>query len=688
MTRCLQPCGTVGAPLLLAALTACGREAQSPPGETRTTAARVASPAAQTAPGKAVTSSSDPVSNHDLFAAQGIDCKTCHPCGESATHETAWMDRTSSTFHAVAADSGLAGCQTCHGTNLDGVGGTTTVSCAMCHGASWATNCTMCHGGVDNSTGAPAAAIWGQAGDANRGGGTLDPVRVGAHTSHLSAKHGLAAPVACSSCHVVPADAFASGHIDGPTATVTFSGMAAQGTPAWRRASATCAGTYCHGATLTGGTLTNPVWTTTDGAQIACGSCHGLPPPVPHPQNPACGTCHPGYTASAVNGAVHVDGKLDVILTCTSCHGTAGVNAAPPLGTQGEMATTTTAVGAHQAHLAGAKVGKAVACGECHVVPTSMAHADGTVQVRFGTLSASGGLAPVWNGVTCTNTYCHGASLPGGTNKTPAWTIVDGSQDACGSCHTNPPPPPHVTRSDCGTCHAGYTSSSVNLATHVNGTVEVAAMTCTSCHGRAGQDATAGSPSNAAPPLDTLGAANGLRVGAHQAHVVGRAFSSGTACQNCHAGVGTYTTMHSNGVNEVAFVNGTSPSFRTGTFRPRNGSTPASCASTWCHAVRDQSGHVSGGTLPTPTWTGAITACTGCHAVPPMTGAHDESEHRVPCGYCHPGYAATTSANGTTVNEAIHVNGMRDVGGTGTRIRSWDATTRRCRPMCHDSETW
>ena len=48
---------------------------------------------------------------------------------------------------------------------LDGVGGVSTVACSTCHGSSWATTCTMCHGGVDNTTGAPPKATWGQGAD-------------------------------------------------------------------------------------------------------------------------------------------------------------------------------------------------------------------------------------------------------------------------------------------------------------------------------------------------------------------------------------------------------------------------------------------------------------------------------------------------------------------------------------------
>ena len=70
----------------------------------------------------------------------------------------------------------------------------------------------MCHGGTDNQTGAPPRTTWGQG---------ADPVRVGAHTSHLSGS-SIAPAFDCGVCHVKPADALAAGHIDQSTASVTF----------------------------------------------------------------------------------------------------------------------------------------------------------------------------------------------------------------------------------------------------------------------------------------------------------------------------------------------------------------------------------------------------------------------------------------------------------------------------------
>jgi hypothetical protein len=194
------------------------------------------------------------VSAHDLYASKGIACAQCHTCGHAAVHPVSWMDRSSPAFHAFAANSGLAQCQTCHGPNLDGVGGSSTIACATCHdvkdasGAvvtAWTANCVMCHGGGDNPSGAPPVATWGNAGDPNRGGGAADPVRAGAHTSHVGATHALSQPVACQSCHVTPVNALSVGHVDAPTAAITFAGLATLGvaTPVWDRTSASCATT-------------------------------------------------------------------------------------------------------------------------------------------------------------------------------------------------------------------------------------------------------------------------------------------------------------------------------------------------------------------------------------------------------------------------------------------------------------
>jgi predicted CxxxxCH...CXXCH cytochrome family protein len=351
----------------------------------------------------------------------------------------------------------------------------------------------MCHGGVNDASGAPPKTTWGNSGD---------PVRVGAHQRHVALYD-------CGLCHLKPADALSPGHLDGATATVKFGALAAQGTsPAWNRSAATCSGTYCHGGTLTGGTHREPVWTLLDGTQRTCDSCHGAPPAnAYHTRSDLdCATCHgAGYSATSAAAATHVDGTIQFTVTCTSCHGDPAASgtaaAAPPRGTHGETGTTTRAVGAHQRHLLGGTMTKPIPCAECHTVPTSMLHANGTVLVAFGPLATARSATPSWSAAssTCSSTWCHGGKLTGGTLTAPVWTRVDGTQATCGGCHGRPPTSGRHGQSEhrvsCGYCHGGsYSTTAVDKALHVNGVIEMSGprirswnpstLQCTpTCHG-------------------------------------------------------------------------------------------------------------------------------------------------------------------------------------------------------------
>jgi predicted CxxxxCH...CXXCH cytochrome family protein len=144
--------------------------------------------------------------------------------------------------------------------------------------------------------------------------------------------------MACTDCHTVPTD---TAHAAQPL-NLTWSALAGNGTtPTWDAIALTCTN-YCHGATLTGGTMTTPVWTS-GSSQAACGTCHGLAPGTGHHSlhqglGLDCGTCHgAGFSATstshAVNPSLHVNGVKDVAAgnppgwdpatrSCTnSCHG-------------------------------------------------------------------------------------------------------------------------------------------------------------------------------------------------------------------------------------------------------------------------------------------------------------------------------------------------------------------------------
>lgn len=426
----------------------------------------------------------------------------------SLVHPEGWMNPASDHFHGTSlAQSGydLAGCQSCHGADYGG--GIAQSACTTCHVPS-PESCSTCHGTGVNP--APPMDLSGNFGAQHRG--------VGAHQVHLTGGV-LFNGMPCEQCHPVPAALRASGHLDG-SVDVRFSGLAAQNpNAAWN--GQTCNNTQCHGAS-------SPQWTSTGTA--TCGSCHGNPPPAPHPQIQNCSLCH-GEVVDAsgriVNKTLHVNGQVEVKTghptgfvnpasenfhglairaagwsmaecrdchgqsyaggpgsdvsclpchsktpeDCSVCHGSAN-NPAPPRDLDKHTATALRSVGAHQAHLTGGYFGGPVACSECHIVPVRYddpGHLDPETKVVFGSLAKTGGKTPVWDGLTCSNTHCHGASAP-------RWTAVGVGEAICGDCHGIPPPAPHPPVLACHLCHervvdAGY--NIINKALHMNGRMEL-----------------------------------------------------------------------------------------------------------------------------------------------------------------------------------------------------------------------
>ncbi|MEZ4819783.1 MAG: CxxxxCH/CxxCH domain-containing protein [Bdellovibrionota bacterium] len=219
-------------------------------------------------------------------------------------------------------------------------------------------------------------------------------------------------------------------------------------------------------------------------------------------------------------GVTPTDSDILQSPACATCHGSSE-NAAPPNDTQGRIDPSLISIGAHQAHLVEGPYRIALACNDCHLVPTSIdavGHIDSDLpaEVIFGELANIRGANPEWNGNSCSDVYCHGSALSGGSNNTPVWNMVDGSQAACGTCHGLPPGPPHTTDTDCHTCHAEVVNDRneiINKTLHINGEVNVTGgQTCTSCHGTTGV--------NNAPPFDTSGnTATSFRgVGASSPH--------------------------------------------------------------------------------------------------------------------------------------------------------------------------
>jgi predicted CxxxxCH...CXXCH cytochrome family protein len=415
--------------------------------------------------------------------ATRADCEQCHLVSDQHTqgggvvlqsHPASWMTTTDPGFHAFSADRGLTACQTCHLKDLSG--GVTKVACTNCHKAGGQANdfatCTACHGGKDNGTGAPPGAIWGYAGDPARGGGAGDPIRVGAHTAHVTA--GQFGPAfGCEVCHVKPTSIFDLNHIDSvdpgndPMATVTFGGLAVNGvtTPTWSRSNATCNSTYCHGATtdVNGvGGIKNPSWTG-GSSQVFCGSCHGVPPALPHIQMDTskgfgvCSGCHAltvdptGAIIPASQGGKHLDGLLEASGHDATWMDTTSSNFHAFAADRGIQNCTP----CHGADLAGGSVG--TACTECH---------------------KAGGQANDF--ATCT--ACHGNGGTTGAPPEAIWGYAGDPNRGGGTAdpirvgaHTKHLAPTLTTAFDCSVCHVKPTS--ILSAGHIDDPTPVATVT-------------------------------------------------------------------------------------------------------------------------------------------------------------------------------------------------------------------
>jgi predicted CxxxxCH...CXXCH cytochrome family protein len=559
--------------------------------------------------------------------------------------------------------------------------------------------CTACHGQPDLQLAnadplvavAPPRALLSE----------WDP---GAHRAHL-VDGPFRRAVECASCHLVPTAP--KEHVAQAQGKVTFSRLATSSwsgspvAPAWN--GATCSGTYCHGNFKNGSNATL-AWSRD--VTVACGSCHAVSPTNgpggTHPtfsSATTCGACHGGsYTNTSVDLALHMNGKVDAgNLACSTCHGDATrvpvasataldpsganlVKAAPPR----DAGHGPAASGAHLAHVnqgdaaAPGPLSTAVACSACHTVPSTVAHSDGSVRVVFGGLSTAGGAVPAAYDLgthTCASTYCHGNFAGGAGANALSWTTT--GKRACNSCHGAPPGPAsatvhHPPNAACGTCHPGYTATTVAAATHVDGTVNhVPASGCTQCHGDltaagvASTDVRAAPASNASA-VDAHGNASTATasrgVGAHAKHLTGTTWrSAAIACSECHAVPATGDVAHANGAAAVAF----GPLARTAwTGEPAiapawngvGGATNLTCSGTYCH------GNFKNGANAAPTWAAPSTVtCGSCHAASTANGpggTHPTLAAGQTCGSCHGG----TYTN-TTVDKALHMNGVVDGGG-------------------------
>lgn len=473
---------------------------------------------------------------------------------------------------------------------------------------------------------------------------------VGAHAEHLaSTSHAV---VACSECHLVPDRSDAPGHADSESpAEVVFGPLAQAGGrhPAYDPNARVCSDTACHRDA-------DAVWTEPRSTARACGSCHGLPPPPPHPASEACSSCHGEVLdedRAFVDPRLHVNGRVETSEGgCTDCHGQ-GESPAPPPDLSGDESPSSPGVGAHQAHLDGGGLGRAVECAECHPVPETVgdaSHIDGPpVEVVLTGTAAAHGREPFFDADSgsCQQSYCHGPS-PGAVSGSPDWTEV--GPLGCDACHGLPPEPPHPPMQACGLCHGEVVTDALEIlepTRHVDGVVDVEVPDdCTACHGGA----------TPAPPPDLLGERDPTSpgVGAHQAHLAGTDWARRVACDECHqVPEATLDEGHLDSAlpadlvfSGAAAAFGGAPSYQDG-----------SCRETSCHGGVFPGGHRSGGSLTEPRWTdvgGAPAECGACHGLPPPA-PHPYGNLNPTCSACHENI---DSDNRTFTRPDLHVDGV------------------------------
>jgi predicted CxxxxCH...CXXCH cytochrome family protein len=270
----------------------------------------------------------------------------------------------------------------------------------------------------------------------------------------------------------------------------------------------------CHSSNLTGGT-----------AKISCASSNCHPGILVHTEEmmqpnsqqfhgkfielrnwdmSSCQQCHGiSYTGGIVSPTCNSCHKnANGPEACNTCHGDFGdvTRTAPPRALNNSISTSYAGVGAHSKHLLNAQISSNIVCNECHKVPGGLStagHIDSTpkAELVFGILSKKGPSAPTYDFGTnkCSNTYCHGnfsfskstsnysfaytSDQMTGNNFSPDWKKVDGTQDACGTCH-GLPPTGHMASElkACTTCHQGVidaTGKIIDKTKHINGQINV-----------------------------------------------------------------------------------------------------------------------------------------------------------------------------------------------------------------------
>ncbi len=217
--------------------------------------------------------------------------------------------------------------------------------------------------------------------------------------------------------------------------------------------------------------------------------------------------------------------------------------------------------------------------------------------------------------------------------------------------------------SACQECHGNDLAGGITgiscMSCHVNGS-PLADSGCTSCHD--------------APPSGT--SAPNIN-GAHAAHAAVPGIAG--ICDTCHAGAGSGTVNHDNGVVDVQILNAYSAKSGTAEHNP-----DGTCSNVSCH-----------GGQTTPLWSGgaidANTQCTECHSYGTSqynsfsSGQHDfhVNQMGLVCIACHDVQKLAQNHFAFLSTPAMEGPAAATVGSLVT-----DYTNGTCTTRCHDSRSW
>ena len=284
--------------------------------------------------------------------------------------------------------------------------------------------------------------------------------------------------------------------------------------------------------------------------------------------------------------------------TCDVCHSTNATTGVPSSD-------------AHTIH----NITKGYTCDLCHSdYPTNHFNGGNATLSYSGLANSSGSFASTWTqGSQTCYVYCHDPNgVNAGGDSFAIWTNT--TDRACDSCHDAPPTKTrtgddHPSNPQCEDCHDGYTITTVNSQTHIDGTVDstFGGKNCTSCHDVSKVD------------VGNMNQSNNIHLNLNSGGGTANR-SEDKFCWACH----TNASLASDG-------NVTYDELPDGT-HPDSYDTPKNC--TLCHINTGSSNftapqvqeHYSGGSeLQTRSYVNVNDSCTSCHTATEMLSPYTDS---------------------------------------------------------------